>query len=89
LHTGHTLREHKVICVLIGGSLKLNKHTVYDRETGKCKPAHEFKTCEICNIYWSKYYDKFHIESWLESYHNQAQDLLKKQDNLFIEVNDG
>ena len=48
-----------------------------------------WKTCEICNIYWSKYYDKFHIESWLESYHNQAQDLLKKQDNLFIEVNDG
>jgi hypothetical protein len=52
-------------------------------------PKHEFRTCEICNIYWSNYYEAKHLAKWVEDYHAEGMKWLEaNKDKLKVEIKD-
>ena len=66
--------------------IQIGKHTVIN-DDNIAVPKHGYRTCEICNIYWSNYYEAKHLAKWVEDYHAQGQEwLAKNKDKLKIEV---
>ena len=58
--------------------MNINQHTKIN-EDGKAVPRHEFRTCEICNIYWGKKFDIDILTRWIEEYESQGKEFLKNK----------
>ena len=68
--------------------IEIGKHTVLTDDL-IAMPKHEFRTCEICNIYWSNYYEAKHLAKWVEDYHAEGMKWLEaNKDKLKVEIKD-